>query len=78
MRRFFREIHAEMIKMKHTFLIPCPFSPYSDVNVKDTSLREALHSSLFMKLQSSGTLMEDHAGGCVLYENRDVVERYLM
>lgn len=50
MRRFFREIHAEMIKMKHTFLIPCPFSPYSDVNVKDTSLREALHSSLFMKL----------------------------
>lgn len=56
---------------------PCPFSPYSDVNVKDTSLREALHSALFMKLKSSGTLMEDHAGGCVLYENRDVVERYL-
>ena len=23
---------------------PCPFSPYSDINVKNTSLREALHS----------------------------------
>ena len=54
----------------------CPFSPYSDVNVRDTSLREALHSRLFMKLQSSGTLMEDHAGGCVLYENLEQVEYY--
>lgn len=56
---------------------PCPFSPYSNVNVRDTSLREALHSGLFMKLQSSGTLTEDHAGGCVLYEKREEVERYL-
>lgn len=56
---------------------PCPFSPYSDVNVRDTSLREALHSGLFMKLQSSGALTEDHVGGCVLYEKRDEVERCL-
>lgn len=26
---------------------PCPFSPYSDINVKETSLREALKSKLF-------------------------------
>lgn len=57
---------------------PCPFSPYSDVNVRDTSLREALHSELFMKLQSSGTLTQEHIGGCVLYENRDKVENCLM
>ena len=56
---------------------PCPFSPYSDVNVKDTSLKAALHSGLFAKLQGSGTLTEDHAGGCVLFENRDKVESYL-
>lgn len=56
---------------------PCPFSPYSDVNVRDASLREALHSGLFMKLQSSGALTEDHVGGCVLYEKRDEVERCL-
>ena len=56
---------------------PCPFSPYSDVNVKDTSLRAALHSRLFAKLQDSGTLTEDHAGGCVLFEKRDAVESYL-
>ena len=57
---------------------PCPFSPYSDVNVKDRSLREALQSRLFEKLRDSGTLTEDHAGGCVLYENRDKVESYFI
>ncbi len=56
---------------------PCPFSPYSDVNVKDTSLKEALHSSLFTKLRENGTLLEDHAGGCVLFEKRSEVESYL-
>ena len=57
---------------------PCPFSPYSDVNVRDTSLREALHSGLFMKLQNNGTLTGNHEGGCVLYEKRDEVESYLI
>lgn len=57
---------------------PCPFSPYSDVNVKDTSLKAALQSELFAKLRDSGTLKEDHTGCCVLYENRDKVESYFM
>lgn len=56
---------------------PCPFSPYSDINVKDTSLREAMKSKLFMKLQSGGTLLDDHKGGCVLYEKREEVEAFL-
>lgn len=56
---------------------PCPFSPYSDVNVKETSLREALHSELFRKLQENGTLNEDHKGGCILFEKRAEVESYL-
>ena len=30
---------------------PCPFSPYSDTNVRDTSLRQALQSPLFTALQ---------------------------
>ncbi|MCD8160302.1 MAG: radical SAM protein [Clostridiales bacterium] len=53
---------------------PCPFSPYSDINVRDTSVREALHSRLFTALQSGDVLMEDHAGGCVLFERKDRVE----
>lgn len=56
---------------------PCPFSPYSDVNVRDTSLKEALHSKLFVRLQENGTLMENHAGGCVLFEKKEEVEELL-
>jgi len=56
---------------------PCPFSPYSDCNVKNTSVREALQSKLFQNLQKNGTLMEEHAGGCVLFERKDVVESLL-
>ena len=56
---------------------PCPFSPYSDINVRDTSLREALKSPLFLALQDGGVLLDDHEGGCVLYEKREQVEAIL-
>ncbi|MCR4990417.1 MAG: radical SAM protein [Lachnospiraceae bacterium] len=56
---------------------PCPFSPYSDVNIKNTSLKEAMHSPLFMALQSGGILLDDHEGGCVLYEKRELVEQII-
>ncbi|MCD8322314.1 MAG: radical SAM protein [Oscillospiraceae bacterium] len=56
---------------------PCPFSPYSDINVRDTSVREALHSKLFTALQDGDILTEDHTGGCVLFNQSDSVERLL-
>ena len=56
---------------------PCPFSPYSDINVRNTSLRDALHSPLFTALRTGDILMEDHEGGCVLYEKRALVEGLL-
>ena len=56
---------------------PCPFSPYSDINVRDTSLKEAMNSRLFRKLRDGGYLLEDHPGGCTLYERRDDVERIM-
>ncbi len=53
---------------------PCPFSPYSDINVRDTSLKDALESELFVSLRDGDILKDDHAGGCVLYEKRDQIE----
>ena len=52
---------------------PCPFSPYSDCNVRDTSLLEAMQSKLFKGLIDGGLLMDDHKGGCVLFEKREQV-----
>ncbi len=56
---------------------PCPFSPFSDTNLNNTSLAQALHSPLFKKLEESGLLFEHHDGGCVLFEQQDKVEQYL-
>ena len=56
---------------------PCPFSPYSDINIRNSSLRDALHSPLFLALQSEGVLLDDHEGGCILYEKRELVESIL-
>lgn len=52
---------------------PCPFSPCSDVNVRDVPLREALRSQLFQRLRDGGLLAERHSGGCVLFEQREKV-----
>ncbi|MCM1216826.1 MAG: radical SAM protein [Lachnospiraceae bacterium] len=56
---------------------PCPFSPYSDMNVRDASLKEAMRSRLFQALRDGDLLVDDHAGGCVLYEKREQVEGLL-
>ena len=56
---------------------PCPFSPYSDISVRDHTLREALRSGLFRALREEGLLMEEHDGGCVLFRQRQQVEALL-
>jgi len=56
---------------------PCPFSPYSDVNVRDTSLRQAMASRLFTALRDGGMLLEEHEGGCTLFARRAEVEALL-
>ena len=56
---------------------PCPASPYSDTNVCDTSLIGALDSNLFKTLRDGGILMDDHEGGCVLFEHKEKVEDIL-
>lgn len=53
---------------------PCPFSPFSDSNLRNCSLKEALRSPLFKKLSASGLLRGEHVGGCVLFDRRAEVE----
>ena len=56
---------------------PCPFSPYSDSNVKTTSLREAIRSRLFSALREEHVMEQAHVGGCVLFTQRNKVESIL-
>lgn len=56
---------------------PCPFSPYSDTNLKDFTLREALKSPLFRKLNETGMLLGEHDGGCVLFQKEKEVKKLM-
>lgn len=52
---------------------PCPFSPVSDVSVRDVSLLEALGSPLFTRLRSSELIAAAHDGACALFGREDEV-----
>ncbi|EPY2274166.1 radical SAM protein [Clostridium sporogenes] len=55
----------------------CPFSPYSDINLEECSLREALKSPLFKKLKETEMLLGEHDGGCLLFEKESHVKELL-
>lgn len=57
---------------------PCPFSPYSKLNVKNASLLEIIQSPFFKKVQEiEHNKCKKHQGGCVLFENKDEVEKIM-
>ena len=56
---------------------PCPFSPFSDRNVAQTGLRNAIASPLFRKIRDARALGWEHTGGCTLYEHRDEVKKMM-
>jgi len=53
---------------------PCPFSAYSDTDIRETGIRKALKSPLFRALNEKGIMDADHIGGCVLFEKKELVE----
>lgn len=58
-------------------LEPCPFVPFSDTNLKDKSLKEALKSDFLRKIRQNHQLLTEEHGGCALWENREFVEALL-
>jgi len=51
-------------------LEPCPFAPFSDASLRETSLAEALESGFLQTLQKNHNLLTETAGGCALWTNR--------
>ena len=56
---------------------PCPFAPYSDVNLRRTSLREALASPLLGEIGRNHDKLVETRGGCALWANREWVQSLL-
>ncbi|MCE5343372.1 MAG: radical SAM protein [Eubacteriales bacterium] len=56
---------------------PCPFSPYSDMNLRDHTLLEVLHSPFFRLVRDLNAQGRAHMGGCALFENEAQVKALL-
>ena len=52
-------------------LEPCPFAPFSDTNIKQTPLIEALKSDLLQSIREVHPSLQHTSGNCTLWENRD-------
>ena len=55
-------------------LEPCPFSPFSDTNLREVPLRVALQSRLLRNIRESGEHLSEADGGCALWAKRDWVQ----
>jgi MoaA/NifB/PqqE/SkfB family radical SAM enzyme len=53
---------------------PCPFIPYSDINIKNYSLKEALQSKMLRTIRENHAQLEE-THGCALWEQREWVQK---
>ncbi len=49
---------------------PCPFAPFSDANVRDSTLKGALQSPLLRQLRQHPEQLQITEGGCCLWKRR--------
>ncbi len=52
----------------------CPFAPFSDAEVMQGSLKDALSSPLFAKIRANHELLKETKGGCALWANKEMFE----
>ncbi len=52
---------------------PCPFAPYSDTNVRNSTLKEALQSRLLKAIRENQDRLDEAAGACALWKEREWV-----
>ncbi|HTW92430.1 MAG TPA: radical SAM protein [bacterium] len=55
-------------------LEPCPFAPYSDTNVTDMPLEQALASGLLKAIRDNHDELKETRGGCALWRRREWVQ----
>jgi MoaA/NifB/PqqE/SkfB family radical SAM enzyme len=52
-------------------LEPCPFAPYTDTNLQDIPLKEALQSKLLEMIRENHGELKETQGGCALWQKRE-------
>ena len=59
-------------------LEPCPFAPYTDTNLRFTSLKEGLGSVFLNRIRQSDEHLDETEGGCALWNKREWVQSLLV
>lgn len=52
---------------------PCPFSPVSDSNLSNMTLKDSLGSKLMQAIRENHEMLKETSGGCALWANREFV-----
>jgi MoaA/NifB/PqqE/SkfB family radical SAM enzyme len=58
-------------------LEPCPFAPYSDTNVVEMPLEQAIRSTFLKQIRDEHKNLIETEGGCALWNNREWVKTLL-
>jgi len=56
---------------------PCPFAPYSDMNLNNVTLKDALNSNFLRKIRENHAQLHSADGSCGLWAKRDIVQALL-
>jgi len=56
---------------------PCPFAPYSDMNLNNVSLKQSLQSEFLRKIRDNHDKLHETGGSCALWAKRDWVKSLL-
>jgi MoaA/NifB/PqqE/SkfB family radical SAM enzyme len=56
---------------------PCPFAPYSDTNLRDLSLKQALQSKFLRTIRENHDHLVETGGGCALWVKKEWVRSLL-
>ena len=56
---------------------PCPFAPYSDMNLRNVSLKDALNSDFLRKIRENHAQLHSSDGSCGLWAKRDLIQSFL-
>jgi len=52
---------------------PCPFAPFSDTDLRFSTLKDALKSEFLAKIRDKHHLLKEGKGGCALWANKEMV-----
>ncbi len=61
----------------HGGIEPCPFAPFSDMQITNVSLKDALQSKMMTIIRENHHLLTETKGGCSLWSNKEIIKELI-